>query len=261
MLYMLLSLLQQNGGIFLGSNVILSRLPRNIQQRGFWFDFSPPQSEAGLTDVTRGVVIAMKGFDDKAKTSYVEEILRSKPGCVLPEVFDAHAPEAEESAHCVFFNDKPHIYPTGIMYANTSFGQLSRWVFYGTRAPMHPKIKQGEPIPRISHLIWFSPEDNVPYQMEFYQFLTILSALYVGGFHHVYIHGNAGFRGPWWDRLRNENVTFVRTEEPEMVYQQQVKNPSHKSDVLRFVFFCFCVIVDVFVYVVLRVVSQLIFRL
>ena len=34
-------------------------------------------------------------------------------------------------------------------------------------------------------------------------------------------------------------MTFVRTDEPEMVYQQQVKNPSHKSDVLRFVFLFF----------------------
>ncbi|KAL8559325.1 hypothetical protein ACOMHN_060015 [Nucella lapillus] len=241
MLDLALSFLQQDGGIFLGSNVIISRVPRDIALRPFWFAFSPNNRTDKDTlrlldnlDVTRGVIIAKEGFDDAKKTAYTNQILKSRPECISPEEFDAHAPDSEENARCVVVRDKPDIYPVRIMYANSSFGQLARWMYYGTRAPLYPNTAEGDPIPRISHLIWFSPSRNEPHTMEFYQFLTVLSALYVGGFHHVYIHGNAGFVGPWWKSLKTENVTFVRLDDPEMVYQQMVNNPSHKSDVTRY---------------------------
>ncbi|KAK7092377.1 hypothetical protein V1264_008128 [Littorina saxatilis] len=233
MLLHALSFLEQDGGVLLGSNVIISRLPRDIHKRTFWFAFSPPPVDTNHTDFTRGVVIARDGFDEQKKLDYAQTILQTKPACVTPEQFDAHEPDSASNAHCVHFNDKPDIYPVGIMYTNSSFGQLARWLFYGTRSPMHPKTELGDPIPRITHLIWFSPSSE-PYQMEFYQFLTVLSALYVGGFYHAYIHGNAGFRGPWWSRLEKENVTFVFMDMPEMVYQQRVLIPSHQSDVTRY---------------------------
>lgn len=242
LLYGMLHLLQrEGGGVLLGANVILARLPRlpDLHRRGVWFAFSPqlnPDAGSGRLDFTRGVVIATKDFDEDARQSYMRQIVSSSsavPQCVTPAAFDSHAPDSEENAPCVAFHDKPDVYPVGIMYANSSFGQLARWMFYGTRSPMHPRTKQGAPIPRISHVIWFSPDSGAPSTMEFYQYLTVLSALYVGGFHHVYVHGNAGFSGPWWQRLKGENVTFVWMEEPEMVYQQEVKNPSHKSDVTR----------------------------
>ncbi|XP_076455762.1 uncharacterized protein LOC143290297 [Babylonia areolata] len=244
-----LSFLQPEGGIFLGSNVIISRLPRDLHQRPFWFAFSPnakPDNDndnSGSSplhqpldsfDVTRGVIVAHQGFSEETKRKYVNQILTSPPECVAPETFDDHDPDSEENARCVVVADKPDIYPVGIMYADSPFGQLSRWLYYGTRSTMYPKTGEGDPIPRISHLIWFSQNRKSPYEMEFYQFLTVLSALYVGGFRHVYIHGNAGFHGVWWDRLRGENVTFVPMEVPEVVWQQVVNNPSHQSDVIRY---------------------------
>lgn len=102
---------------------------------------------------------------------------------------------------------------------------------------MYPETKVGEPIPRITHLIWFSPQERHPktVYMEFYQYLTILSALYVAGFHHVYVHGNGGFYGEWWEDLTSkENVTLVHLDPPETIYQQKVDNPSHMSDVTRY---------------------------
>nr|KAG5708630.1 hypothetical protein BaRGS_034847 [Batillaria attramentaria] len=106
MLNTALGFLSQNGGVFLGENVILTKVPADIDRKPFWFSFSKSSS-----DVTR--------------------------------------------------------------------------------------------------------ESN---RFQFLHFLSVLSALHVGGFEHVYVHGEVRPEGRWWDELNEENVTFVRLEKPEAHY-------------------------------------------
>ena len=63
--------------------------------------------------------------------------------------------------------------------------------------------------------------------------LGILSALYVGGFEHVYVHSDVEPAGKWWSDLKNENVTYVPLEKPDLVFQQKVTFQSHFSDISR----------------------------
>lgn len=224
------SFLQQEGGVLVGSNVIMSRVPRDIEKRTFWHAFS----KANASDVTRGIVWANRGFPDAEKESIVQKILSDPAGCVPTEAYDQARkdPIQAETVHCVHVPDSPDLYPVDIMYSNRSFAELSRWLYYGKRSPMHPKKVPGQ-VPRIAHLIWFNYGLQNPNTMEFYQFLTVLSTLYVGGFPQVFIYGNKEFSGHFWELLKNENITFVPTEEPETVFQQRVDNLAHKSDILR----------------------------
>ena len=43
---------------------------------------------------------------------------------------------------------------------------------------------------------------------------SVLSALYVAGLNHVYVHGEAEPTGPWWRQLRTHNVTFLSAPAP-----------------------------------------------
>ena len=61
----------------------------------------------------------------------------------------------------------------------------------------------------------------------------MLSALYVAGLKQVYVHGDVEPTGRWWTELRTENVTFVRVQTPETVFQQRVDLPAHASDIVR----------------------------
>ncbi|XP_012937066.1 uncharacterized protein LOC106011545, partial [Aplysia californica] len=67
----------------------------------------------------------------------------------------------------------------------------------------------------------------------FNAYMSVLSALYVGGFERVYVHGNIHPSGEWWDRLKDENVTFVEMDAVETVFQQGVASPAHNSDIIR----------------------------
>ena len=229
-LHTALTLLQQDGGIYISSNVILSHVPRDLGQQTLWSAFS---SRAHSSRVTYGVVIASRGFNESVKDTFIRQVKSSAaPSCVSPGAFAPSLVQPNRNIHCVFVPDTPEMYPKDIMYANTSFAELSRWLFYGKRSPIYPKTIPGS-IPRICHLIWFSRDASSSTELKFYQFVTLLSTLYVGGFDRVYVHGNREFTGPWWQRLKGENITFVIIEDPETVFQQKMAVVEHKSDIMR----------------------------
>ena len=64
----------------------------------------------------------------------------------------------------------------------------------------------------------------------------ILSALYVAGFHHVYLHVKQEPTGRWWEELRGENITVVMLQESYTVFQQNVSWIKHISDLSRYSF-------------------------
>ena len=61
----------------------------------------------------------------------------------------------------------------------------------------------------------------------------VLSALYLGGFQHVYIHVDREPTGRWWQSLKTENITVLTLQRPNFVYQQKLLLITHFSDVSR----------------------------
>ncbi|XP_070204145.1 uncharacterized protein [Littorina saxatilis] len=235
-LHTALSLLRQTGGVYVTSNVILSHVPPELQRQTLWSAFA---GHPGASDLSRGVIIASKGFGDKLETDFIRHVSSTNAAtCVSPKnyEFPRAEPTSDVRIRCVFISDGQRlerVYPKDIMDAKTPFAELSRWLFYGTRAPLLPKTVPNS-IPRISHMVWISPNNSSKSEhLQFDQYLSILSALHVGGFHHVYVHGTVGFSGEWWERLNTENVTFVYVEDPQTVFQQKVVKLAKKSNILR----------------------------
>ncbi|KAK7101627.1 hypothetical protein V1264_019978 [Littorina saxatilis] len=226
----ILSFLQQDGGVYVSCNVIITRMPRDLNAQPLWAAVS--KDNGGRLDLGHGVFAANRGFDDSTKENFLRLLSSAAtPTCVSQENYGSRI--ADDKIHCVFLPDSPPVYPKDIMHANSSFAELSRWLFYGKRSPMLPKRIPGS-IPRISHFIWFNRNEKSSTELQFYQFVTLLSVLYVGGFHHIYMHGNREFTGLWWEKLKGENITFVHMEIPETVFQQKVDNIEHKSDITRY---------------------------
>ena len=98
-------------------------------------------------------------------------------------------------------------------------------------------LLQTELIPRIAHYVWLVSRNAMfgGNELQLTHFVSVLSALYVGGFRHVYVHGDREPAGALWEDLRKENVTFVRAARPETIFQTDVRNsgPEHLSDILR----------------------------
>ncbi|KAK7498040.1 hypothetical protein BaRGS_00010628 [Batillaria attramentaria] len=223
----ILDLLWIDGGVYIGENIILTRRPQVEDNLSLWFAFSNTSS-----DLTRGVIYSTRGFDEGRKQGYTKDIKSSKPSCVSKESYNIN-----RNAKCIVLSDD-NLYPRDIMYAETPFAEMARWLFYGKRAVPRVQRNKGEHTPRIAHFIWFeSVEDFYRGDFSFAYFLSILSALYVGGFHSVYVHGVTSPEGYWWEELQGENVTFVPTQQPETVFQHPIGYASRTqaSNLLRLV--------------------------
>jgi hypothetical protein len=92
---------------------------------------------------------------------------------------------------------------------------------------------QDSAIPRIAHTIYWRKNKDDKNDFRFLSFLSVLSALYVAGLQHVYVHGDVEPTAQWWEALKNENVTFVATVPPSSIFHTPVNTLAHKSDVLR----------------------------
>nr|KAG5697271.1 hypothetical protein BaRGS_031267 [Batillaria attramentaria] len=71
-------------------------------------------------------------------------------------------------------------------------------------------------------------------EMSFGHFMSVLTALHVAGFRHVYVHADVEPKGRWWEELRKENVTFVPLVSVNTVYQHPVTVTAHVSDLIRY---------------------------
>ncbi|KAK7466511.1 hypothetical protein BaRGS_00037386, partial [Batillaria attramentaria] len=221
----ILDLLSQDGGVYVGENIILSRRPQVQDNLPLWFAFANTSS-----DLTRGVIYSARGFDVGRKQDHVKDIESSKPSCVSKESYNINT-----NAKCIVLSDD-NFYPRDIMYEGTPFAEMARWLFYGKRAVPRVRTNQGERIPRIAHFVWFQSKAKLYNgDLTFAHFLSILSALYVGGFHSAYVHGATSPQGYWWDQLKTENIIFVPTQRPETVFQHPigVRKGSHVSNLLR----------------------------
>ncbi|XP_076446352.1 uncharacterized protein LOC143283859 [Babylonia areolata] len=231
MLSTALDFLSESGGIFVGENTVLSppalkALPVNTD---LWFASSNSTSDS---DRTNGlIVVARTGFNRSLKEAYLKRITSGdvvRPGCPPPGSF-------RPNDYCAVVPEV--MYPRDVILAQTSFAELARLLFYGSQRPATPVPDSRDPIPRISHFVRFTKgSDHRLFKgdFSFNHFLSVLSALHVAGFEHVYMHVDEEPRGRWWEELAKENVTVVKVVRPLTVFQQPVNHIKHVSDVARY---------------------------
>ncbi|XP_070202073.1 uncharacterized protein [Littorina saxatilis] len=226
MLDMMLGFLAPEGGVFLGQGVILTRAPAQFHTTPFSFHF------AASAYKTQGVVFAKQGFKDRAtRQHYLKKIVSAPATCVSEKSYNEA--NYQSDVVCLSYSDSI-LYPKDIMFSSTPFAELARWLFYGKRAPVKIQKDPNNLIPRITHFIKLKGGGSYSNTLTFRQFLGVLSALYVGGFHHVYFHAEGTPEGRWWQELQKENVTWVKIARISSVYSNPVGNVAHVSDVLRF---------------------------
>ncbi|XP_076435497.1 uncharacterized protein LOC143275346 [Babylonia areolata] len=230
-----LSLLAQDGGgIFVGEGIVLSKNVDHLRFLSFWFAFADPKE-----DPTRGVVFVNTGFNENTLEDYVHAILVNGPACVSVGDYDRLEDAEENSALCVSVTEE--VFPRDIRSADSPFAVLARWLYYGRRRPFSTYHSgMVDLIPRVAHFTWMSGRyaaeggPAVPRSFTFAHFLSVLSALHVAGMEHVYVHGDVEPWGPWWNELRTQNVTYVRLDPPNTVFEQAIQVPAHVSDIVRY---------------------------
>ncbi|KAK7480100.1 hypothetical protein BaRGS_00028660 [Batillaria attramentaria] len=132
---------------------------------------------------------------------------------------------------CVLVTDK--LYPRDIWETDTRFAELARWLFYGRRKILKAEKDESNLIPRTAHMVWTRDIYWAYQTFRFQYYLGVLSALYVAGFRHVYVHGKEEPQGRWWKELKDENVTFVRTNFSQLLFQTPIDTIQHTSDAVR----------------------------
>lgn len=221
MLSFALGLLAPLGGVVIGPDVIVARAPSNLHELPFAFHLSNSSSKISC------IIFANRGFDEATREKYMEMMMSTPPSCVTKKAYNTN----DQNAYCVS-NTSP-LYPRDIMNAWTPFAELVRWLLYGKRAPVVVPQDPNNLIPRITHYVRFLGDKSKDKDMRFDHFLSVLSALYIGGFEHVYLHMNKAPHGRWWEELAGENVTVIPMDNFHSVFQQEIKVIQHVSDVAR----------------------------
>ncbi|PVD32148.1 hypothetical protein C0Q70_07577 [Pomacea canaliculata] len=215
-----LELLPTEGGIVLGENALIPRLPTGIEHMPLWLALSGE-------DVSRGVLIVQRGFNNTKSHDYLSDVKSAKSSCVTAEQYTVPV----DDIHCIIVDSDVH--PRDVWQGQTPFAELARWLYYGRRSPILALPDPSRPIPRIAHYVWLKADPAAADRdLPFSKFLSMISALYVGGFQHVYVHGNVEPEGEWWRLLRSENVTFVRIERPSSMFQMNFPILPANSDLL-----------------------------
>ena len=166
---------------------------------------------------------------------YLKEVVSAPASCVSEKFYNAlDDPAARHHYRCISITSQ--LFPRDIMQAQTPFAELVRWLLYGRRSPVVVPQDPGNLIPRITHYVRFeddADERKEGKKLRFDRFLSVLSALYLGGFERVYMHVNKAPHGGWWDELAGENVTVVPMDKFQSVFQNEIKVIQHVADVAR----------------------------
>jgi hypothetical protein len=92
----------------------------------------------GQGDPAKVIVAAKVGFDAVSLKNLLVSS-ESASECVTTET-------VTDSSSCVTM--EINLYPHDIMTAETRFAELARWMFYGKRAPLHPRKDPSNKAPR-----------------------------------------------------------------------------------------------------------------
>ncbi|KAL8577200.1 hypothetical protein ACOMHN_061327 [Nucella lapillus] len=149
-----LRFISQDGGIFVGEGIVLSKNVDHLKFLSFWFSFADPKGDA-----TRGLVFVNTGFNENTLEDYVHTILANAPTCVSVEEYDRLEDSEENTAVCVSLAED--VYPTDVRSSDAPFAELARWLYYGRRRPFST-FHSGmvDLVPRIAHFTWMSSRDE-----------------------------------------------------------------------------------------------------
>ncbi|KAI8776999.1 hypothetical protein BgiBS90_022747 [Biomphalaria glabrata] len=230
-----------SGGVFFGERAVLTYIPNLWREENYLTYLMPGASHSEETIVFARYGLVQSGV---SLQDYKNNSLKSSYECVNIDQFNTMVRNVTESGALQQMIDDVlppclavtgPLYPEHIITSKTPFGRVARFLYYGKSEPIQAKQSKDpkDLIPLISHMIMLNPAKDKPVVLTFSHYMSILSALYLGGFQRVYIHGDTLPSGEWWTRLANESVTFVYIEVVETVFQQDVKVYAHQSDILR----------------------------
>ncbi|XP_059144263.1 uncharacterized protein LOC131931469 [Physella acuta] len=208
------------GGVYVGERAVLTQVP-DTWKTGKYFTYQK-QGSSSSEDM---IVFVKQGIDGKKPSDikrFKNKVLSKKHECLTEERFE------NELSPCVVLPGP--FYPEKILNCSTSFCAYLRWLNY---APTEHSVDSSKLVPLINHVIFLNPNPDSAVQWHFEKYVSVLSALYLARFERVYVYGNTEPSGTFWDRLKKENVTFVYVDRPDSVFQQNVNDITHKTDILR----------------------------
>ncbi|XP_059154877.1 uncharacterized protein LOC131940258 [Physella acuta] len=197
------------GGFYFGERAVLTYIPEDWKTKEF-VTYSKPGSLS-----SEGLIVLIKQVSANKKEDIKQlkqKVLKDPYYCHTAQEFDSRDPDTTQSSPCVVLPSD--VLPEHILNNTSQLNAVLRWLYYGRREGL--QAEQSSPV------VW-----------SFESYVCVISALYVGGFERVYVHGDTRPSGYWWEKLKQENVTFVYVDQPHNVFQQELNVMAHRADILR----------------------------
>jgi hypothetical protein len=117
-----------------------------------------------------------------------------------------------------------------------SLAAFLRYNYYGSANPIYPLSHSVDVIPKVGHYVYLGGDVVTDKELGFEMYMSILSAIGIGGVQCVYIHGTVRFTGKLWADLQKRGycVRWHYWPIPRSVWQQELKGKvEHKADIVR----------------------------
>ena len=223
--WMGLAHVREKGGIFIASDVIVTK--EILQYMGNPFSViyrtrhnkSLPEAAIVMGNANEEILVNFRKtyYDGRTKTG--REIMCS-------EINNKY--EFARSGPCHIIKNA-FIHPEDIWTLSTDFGEFARKIVYGSSNIVKPKPVLPGNIPKVVHYVWFGRKE-----MTFIMYLSMLSTLFIANPEMVYIHGDGGLYGPYFERIAKEaRVVMIKHQQPYYIYGNLIIHKQHLSDILR----------------------------
>ena len=221
---MLLSMLSEEGGLYLSDTTWMLGFDPKVRLLDVLFGLEE-ESIDGMLMVRKGMYKANMTLSVLLETP---DLNIKRLSCSRPR----HIYNDHNQAMCLILTEKQYdidFYPKHIWELNTTFGEIARYIFYGTSEIRRPQPSSGELVPNIGHMVWLKGGE-----MDMVFYLGALSFLYVMNVDVLYIHGDKPPRGPLWESLKkNERIKPIPRPLITSVYQSGIASSVIMSDVMR----------------------------
>ncbi|KAK7094173.1 uncharacterized protein [Littorina saxatilis] len=196
---LLFGILAKSGGIYVPEDAIFVRIMDRFRSLGFVSGIS----SCNLRYFFEGVVMSRFGKFEIPATERLQ--VRKLSVCRDPDSLHPCTPDERyieaPPGHvptCVRLTSA--MFPKDVWNEDDKVSTLAKLVMYG-KTDLQPRRNPSasEKTPRIAH--YLCTDDC---SLSFSVFISILSALHVGGMQRVLIHGPKPPSGVWWDRLQKE---------------------------------------------------------
>ncbi|XP_076472679.1 uncharacterized protein LOC143302064 isoform X2 [Babylonia areolata] len=117
------------------------------------------------------------------------------------------------------------IFPRDLWTSRDPLAKVASEIAYGrTEVVPRATVSANERTPRVAHYLC---EENCTVTFTF--FLSVLSALHVGGMGHVMIHGPVAPSGEWWAKLQEKRADVVKFVQRNHSREEEHNSSSHKT--------------------------------